>query len=86
MIYFDYVVPLNYLFGHFFDINKNILSYKHELDSVPKVEKTHFDILDFVVHTSPLPNTSNLRPKVADNPLTEKGKYSKVERRKKVQE
>ena len=86
MIYFDYVVPLTYLFGHFLDINKNILSYKHELDSLRKVEKIHFDILDFVVHTSPLPNTSKLRPKVAANPLIEKGKSSQVERRKKVQE
>ena len=69
MIYFDYDVPLTYLFGHFLDINKNILCYKHELDSLPKVEKIHFDILDFGVHTSPLPNTSKLRPKVENRKL-----------------
>ena len=67
-------------------INKSILSYKHELDSLPKVEKVHFDILDFVVDTSPLPNTSKLIPKVAANPLIEKGESSQVEWRKKVKE
>ena len=86
MIYFDYVVPLTYLFGHFLDINQNILSYKHELDSLPKVEKIYFDILYFVVNTSPLPSTSKLRPKLASNALIENGKSSQVEGRKKVQE
>ena len=85
--------------GSFFHIHDFIVSSMHESGKQAPVKfmvptKIYaITALKYILQSmftdqmmSPLPSTSKLGPKVVANPLIEKGKYSQVEQRKKVQE